>query len=68
MVAVVAMYSRPWSLGGRAIEVNYWLILVFFILLGLGAVVAALSEMGITICLYIVSLVLGILCIGICTN
>lgn len=68
MIAVVALYSKPWSLGGRAIEINYWLIGIFVILLGLGALVAVFSSTGITVCLYILSFVLGILGVGICTN
>ena len=68
MIAVVALYSKPWSLGGRAIEINYWLIGIFVVLLGLGALIAVFSPQGIKVCLYILSFVLGILGVGICTN
>jgi len=68
MIAVVALYSKPWSLGGRAIEINYWLIGIFVVLLGLGALIAVFSSQGIKVCLYILSFVLGILGVGICTN
>ena len=43
MIAVVAMYSKPWSLGGRAIEINYWLVLVFIVLMVMGALIGAFS-------------------------
>lgn len=68
MIAVVAMYSNPWSLGGRGIEVNYWLVGVFVALEVTGAAIAAFSDAGITVCLYILSFVLGILGVGICAN
>ena len=74
MIAVVALYSKPWSLGGRAIEINYRLIGIFVILLVLGALIAVLSHLiavfsqGLKVCLYILSFVFGILGVGICTN
>lgn len=67
-IAFVALYSKPWSLGGRGIEINYWLLGVYVVLFLMGAIVAAFSQTGITVCLYILSFVLGILCIGICAN
>lgn len=67
-IAIVAMYSKPWSLGGRGIEVTYLLLGIFMGLIILGAVVAALSQTGIIVCLNILSFVLGIVCIGICAN
>ena len=47
MIAIVALYSKPWSLGGRAIEINYWLIGTFVILLVLGSIIAIFSSKGI---------------------
>ena len=44
LIYVVAIYSNPWSLGGRALEVTVWLVLLFVGLLGLGVLVAAFSD------------------------
>jgi hypothetical protein len=68
MIAVVAMYSNPWSLGGRGIEINYWLIGAFLGVLAFGALVAYLSTPGIIVCLYILSFLLGIVSTAICAN
>jgi hypothetical protein len=45
-----------------------WLVLLFVVLLAIGAAIGALSPNGITICLYILSFVLGIVGIAICCN
>lgn len=68
LIAVVALYSKPWSLGGRAIEINIWLVLLFIALLIIGALVGVFSQNGIRICLYILSFVLGIVGIAVCCN
>lgn len=68
MIALVAMYSNPWSLGGRAIEINVWLLLLFIGLLGVGVIVGVFSSFGLIVCLNILCFTLGIVGVSICAN
>lgn len=67
-IAIVALYSNPWSLGGRGIEINMWLLGIAMVLFILGAVIGSVSYTGINVCLVILSFILGIISVGICTN
>lgn len=68
LIAVVALYSNAWSLGGRGLEVNVWVVLIFIGILGIGAVVAVFSTVAINIGLTVLCFILGIIGVGICTN
>jgi len=65
---VVALYSRAWSLGGRGINVNIWLLLAFNLIIIIGAVIGYFSEDALAVCLQVVTFLLGILGTAICIN
>lgn len=67
-MAIVALYSRAWSLGGQGININLGLIMVFNAALILGGIIGYLSDDVITIILYVITFVAGIIGVGICAN
>jgi hypothetical protein len=68
LVTVAALYSKAWSLGGRGIEFNIWLVATFSLVLVLGALIGYFSYEGITVCLSVLSCVLGVIGVAVCTN
>ena len=68
LVTVVALYSKAWSLGGRGIEFNVWFVLAASAILIGGATIGYFSDYAINICLTVLSIILGILGVGICIN
>lgn len=68
LIAIVALYSRAWSLGGIGININIWLIIAFNLALVVGGVIAFLSDDAIIVILNIITFILGILGVAICTN
>lgn len=68
LIAVVALYSRAWSLGGQGIEINVWYIILFDVALIIGGIIGYFSDSAINIILNIVSFVLGIIGVAICSN
>jgi len=68
LIAIVALYSRAWSLGGRGINVNIWIILAFNLVIIIGGLIGYFSSEGITICLEVLTFFFGILGVAICIN
>ena len=68
LIAVVALYSRAWSLGGIGININIWLIIAFNLVIIIGGIIGFFSPFGLGICLDIVTFSLGILGVAICFN
>ena len=68
IVVIAALFSRAWSLGGRGIEFNFWLVIIWNCLIIVGAVIGYFSSSAIYVILVIVSFVLGTLGVAICVN
>lgn len=67
-IVILALFSRPWSLGGLGLDFNLWVIIFVDVCVIIGGVIAYFSEEGIKVCLYIVAFFFGILCSAICFN
>ena len=68
LVTVVALYSKAWSLGGRGVEFNVWLVVAASLVLIGGAIIGYFSDYAINVCLIVLSFILGILGVAVCVN
>lgn len=68
IIAIVAVYSKAWSLGGNGIAINIWLIILFNVLIIAGGIIGYFSTEVIQVILDILSFIVGIFGVYICAN
>jgi hypothetical protein len=64
----MAIYSKAWSVGGNGIAINYYMIIVFNLLLIIGGIIAAFSQAAISVIIDILTFFFGIIGVAICSN
>ena len=65
---MVALYSRAWSLGGRGINVDIWIIVAIDVVILIGGIIGYFASSALVLILQILTFLLGILGVGICIN
>jgi hypothetical protein len=68
LIALVAVYSRAWSLGGMGLTITWWMVVLFNAMLITGGLIGYFSNAAINIILVITSFVLGTIGTAICVN
>ena len=68
LITLSAYFSRAWSIGGRGIMVNYWMILALNIIWIVGSIMGAFIPDITYIIVLILSWIFGILAVGFCCN
>lgn len=64
----MSIYSRAWSLKGAGIKMNYYIIIVFWVIAIIGGVIAFLTNNVIFTILEVVTLIMSIFGVWVCSN
>lgn len=68
IISLAALYSRAWSFGGRGIRLNYWYVLALGILWVVGGAMGAFLSEATYIIVLVLSWIIGVLGVAICSN
>ena len=68
LLIITTIYSKAWSIGGGGIRINYFLVIVFWIVLAIVGGIAFATENFIGPLIEVACLILGVAGVWVCSN